>query len=106
MVNFQLDKTSLTFDSSQINTNIIDKPKTTNSSKASSFVEYTPEMDRQLQELKRNGVISEDFKLIKPESTGGKIDAQLARKAQAEKLMHNLQMMFQNYTRPLKTVMI
>ena len=78
MVNFQLDKTSLTFDSSQINTNIIDKPKTTNSGKASSFVEYTPEMDRQLQELKRNGVISEDFKLIKPESTGGKIDAQLA----------------------------
>ena len=58
MVNFQLDKTSLTFDSSQINTNIIDKPKTTNSGKASSFVEYTPEMDRQLQELKRNGVIS------------------------------------------------
>lgn len=78
MVNFQLDKTSLTFDSSQINTNIIDKPKTTNSGKASSVIEYTPEMDRQLQELKRNGVISKDFELIKPKSTGGKIDAQLA----------------------------
>ena len=79
MVNFELNKTTLTFDSSKINTDIIDKPKTImGSSKASSFVEYTPEMDRQLKELKRNGVISKDFELIKPKSKSGKIDAQLA----------------------------